>query len=329
MFTSIAFLFLAAGLPTPAAPASTAPTLTPLRTNAEPKIDRVVGDAQTLRTAVDRFFALHAQMEGTRDEFSNAVHGTLARLGPTAVRPPPGSAAQGCSEPVLEEYGRARKAGAKYLEFGTQLEARFRDLRRGDDFGDTLGLTPDYRRKIAHAQDLYNVVRRDFREMRFAFHDQLDAELKHAGCRPGLAGHAGSDAATDSVRGASNPDDPAAWELQDPDVVAAAGGDFEDAHPGPRARVARPRPQAQQSVAGASSIWIEIDNSRCRRPSALSIDGASFAPVAAQKKVAVRTHAGPRELCVLPAGDARKCGDPGTLRRAYLSDGWSLTVRCN
>jgi len=42
----------------------------------------------------------------------------------------------------------------------------------------------------------------------------------------------------------------------------------------------------------------------------------------------VRTHAGPREICALPASDPRTCGDPGTIRKAYLHEGWSLTVHC-
>ena len=37
---------------------------------------------------------------------------------------------------------------------------------------------------------------------------------------------------------------------------------------------------------------------------------------------------GPHEVCVLPTSDKRACGDAGTLRKAYLYDGWTLVVRC-
>jgi hypothetical protein len=50
--------------------------------------------------------------------------------------------------------------------------------------------------------------------------------------------------------------------------------------------------------------------------------------IPAGKKTSVRTRAGPHALCVLPASDQRTCGAAGTIRRAYLHEGWSLAVRC-
>jgi hypothetical protein len=78
----------------------------------------------------------------------------------------------------------------------------------------------------------------------------------------------------------------------------------------------------------ALSIWIDVDNTLCDQPTRVSVDGQPLGEVAARKRTAVRTHAGPREICALPASDARACGAPGTVRKAYLHEGWSLTVHC-
>ncbi len=76
------------------------------------------------------------------------------------------------------------------------------------------------------------------------------------------------------------------------------------------------------------AIWIEIDNSRCADASTLTIDGRAVGEIAGQKKVPVRTRTGPHELCVLPLGGEKTCGAAGTVRRAYLYEGWTLAVRC-
>jgi hypothetical protein len=52
------------------------------------------------------------------------------------------------------------------------------------------------------------------------------------------------------------------------------------------------------------------------------------APIPGGKKVQIRTRAGPHSLCVLPATEKRQCGATGTVRRAYLFEGWSMAVRC-
>jgi hypothetical protein len=73
---------------------------------------------------------------------------------------------------------------------------------------------------------------------------------------------------------------------------------------------------------------VTIDNSHCAQKSQLSLDGASLGSLAGHKKLTVRTRAGPHELCVLSATEKRACGDTGTIRRAYLYEGWTLVLRC-
>src|SRR5581483_2294659 len=115
-----------------------------------------------------------------------------------------------------------------------------------------------------------------------------------------------------------DPTDPAAWALDDGEAAGPVV-------PIKEARVTRPAPPA---TGAAPAIWITIDNSRCAQASQLVIDGGAVGAVAGHKKVTVRTHAGPHDVCVLPSSDKRACGDSGTLRRAYLYEGWTLIVRC-
>jgi hypothetical protein len=291
-----------------AAPQGT--TVTPFRTEVTPRVDPVFGDITSLRQSVDRFLALQGEMEQVRNEFSTAVHGTLAQLAPAAPR------ARTCPPGATGNYARALSAGGRYLALGRQLEARFREIRRSDELGDASGLTPDYRVKIKKARDLYADLLRDYREMRVAFYDQLGAEMRHAGCdltAPGRAPKTGE--------GAPDPSDPSAWALEDAVPEAPVAVVTTPASPrGTRALIAPP--------GAATAIWITVDNSRCAQRSQLSIDGAALGAVAGHKKLTIRTRAGPHEVCVLPASDKRACGDAGTIRRAYLYDGWTLVVRC-
>lgn len=292
-----------------AAPAAS--TVTPFRTEAAPRVDAVFGDAATLRKSVDQFLALHTEMENVRDAFSTAVHETLAQLAPPLPVAPTsaktkGRAATACPPGAGTHYHRALAAGSRYLNLGRRLETRFREIRRADELGDAVGLTPDYRAKTKHAHELYVALLHDFRDMHLAFYDQLGAEMRHAGCAtaaaPANAGPGDNDDA--------DPSDPTAWQLE----------------PLPAPTTDAP-PKAAAGLTGPA-IWIDIDNSHCAQPSRLSIDGTPLGRVAGLKKLAVRTHAGPRELCVLPSSDKRNCGEPGTIRRAYLYEGWTLTVRC-
>jgi hypothetical protein len=313
----------------PAGPAAPAAAVIPFRLDAQPRIDAVFGDAASLRRAVDRFLGLQTDMERVRDEFSTAVHETLAALAGNAdlgAGAKVKSDAKVCPAATSAPYARALAAGTKYLLLGQQLQGRYRDIRRADDLGDAAALTPDYRVKVKKARELHQHLLDDYREMRVAFYDQLGAEMRHASCKTGAKAVAAS-AADPAV--APNPSDANAWAMDDP------GAGDEPRGPAPaieRATVAR-APTDEALAAGSSTaapaIWIDVDNTLCAQATRVSVDGQPLGEVGARKKTSIRTHAGPRELCALPASDARACGEPGTIRKAYLHEGWSLTVHCD
>jgi hypothetical protein len=282
------------GVPAPAPTSSAASSnVIPFRTEAEPRIDPVFGDAAALRASIDRFLALQGEMERVRDDFGAAVHETLAALARTPAR--------ACPTETAAPYGRAAAAGARYLELGRDLQARFRDIRRADDLGDAIALTPDYRAKVKKAKDVFQQLLGDYREMRVAFYDQLGPEMRHATCKT-----------------------PSSTE---PPLPAL---DAQEAEPADEpARVATaPSAPAAAAPASAPPVWIDVDNSRCPQPTRVSVDGEPLGEVAPLRKTSFQTHAGPREICALPASDTRACGAAGTVRKAYLHDGWSLAVHC-
>jgi hypothetical protein len=323
-----AWLALAPGASAPAtgAPApSGASTVIPFRLDAQPRVDAVFGDAASLRLSVDRFLGLQTDMERVRDDFSNAVHETLTALASNAEAPGAKAAAPTatttCPTATAAPYARALAAGTRYLLLGQQLQGRYRDIRRADDLGDGAALTPDYRMKIKKARELHQHLLDDYREMRVAFYDQLGAEMRHAGCKPGPRAVPVLAPADASAPTAPSPTDPGAWTMDEP--VAA-----EEA---PAAPAARPQPEAAPpagATMAAPAIWIDVDNTLCGQPTRVSVDGQPLGEVGARKRTSVRTHAGPREICALPESDTRACGAPGTVRKAYLHEGWSLTVHC-
>lgn len=312
-------VFLAASPP--------ATNITPFKTEVTPRVDAVFGDIAALRRSVDRFLVLQGEMEQIRAEFSTGVHSTLSLL----ARPSRQASKGGCPPGALAQYGRALVAGSRYLSLGRQLEARFREVKRAEDLGESTGLTPDYRVKTKKARDLYLELLRDYREMRVAFYDQLGAEMKHTGCplpTLGLPANAPPMSSTASDRAGApgaDPSDPTAWDLEDLSMAANTPA-VEATTPG-AGRGSKTTPPPLSGAAPA--IWIKIDNSHCAYSSTLTIDGVALGTVPGHKTTAVRTRAGPHEVCVLPMPDKRTCGDPGTLRRAYLYEGWSLIVRCD
>jgi hypothetical protein len=357
----LAFADSAQSPPPPSPPPSSysatpAVTVVPFRTEAAPRVDPVFGDVASFRAAIDRFLALQGEMDQVRDEFSSAVHATLAALAagstsgsgwaagwvPTASA---GADARQCPMAAALPYARALASGGHYLLLGQQLQASYRELRRGDDLGDTLGLTPDYRLKVKKARELHQHLLTDYREMRVAFYDQLGAEMRHAGCKltaKGLppAGTSASDSNPSDVNPSdANPSNPVAWELaEDPVSDAPTPDGLADGNSPPAravaARATTTRDHLTASTAEppasgiAPAIWIELDNSLCNEPTRLSIDGQPVGDIGPRNQTSVRSRSGPHEVCALPTSDHRTCGDPGTIRKAYLHEGWRLTIHC-
>jgi hypothetical protein len=238
-------------------------------------------------------------------------------------------------EQVAPPYARARRLGADYLRVGRELTRHHDQVKEYDRLGESIGLTPDYRWKVRRVLAHYHALLTDYREMKVAFHDQLDDELKFVGCDLALLAQRGDPRSPLVDEPWPNPGQPGA-----PGVLAAKSDkDPHEALP-PALPVERvqntpiPLPAAKKTTAPAdpsaatrSGVLFYIDNSKCTRATTVFLDGKKLGDVASATRVGFQTAPGPHELCLID--DAKKaCGAPGTVRRSYLHEGWTITLRC-
>jgi hypothetical protein len=260
----------------------------------QPQLEIPFGDADAYRKTVDRFLALHDQMQELRDDFSRSVQDVLAHVANTDDKK------RKCPEAeIAAPYARAFQLGQQYLRSGRELERAFSQVKDLDGLGETQGLTPDYRYKVKRVLELYKQLLGDYREMKIAFHDQLAGEIRFRGCDPDKlithAEQAGKDAADKNV----------------PDKQASGGKVVP---------VEEPRT--------ASTVTFFIDNARCKEPVRVYLDQVPVGSVEGAARTGFRAKAGPHDLCLLFQSDKKTCGAPGTIRRAYLHEGFAISLRC-
>ncbi len=307
-----------------AATATAAPAGPPdagFRLEPKAEVDDVFGDTTDYRRIVDHFLSLNDTMQRTHDEFARAVQSMLADL-----RPLPGAKekARRCNEATAAPtYARALTLGEDYLRAGRELTRFYEQIREYDRLGETVGLTPDYRWKVKKVVAQYGALLTDYREMKVAFHEQLAEELRYAGCSSDrLAARAGA-----------TPIKEEAWATLTDGAGAAAGAPDnatlpaqpDTAHPAKPARGETPLDTTPVPRAG---ILFYIDNTRCSTGTHVTLDGHAIGDVPGATRAAFSTTPGPHDLCLIPDG-GKKCGEPGTIRKSYLHEGWTIALRCD
>lgn len=301
----------------------------------EPKaaLDDVFGDTSAYRKVIDRFIVIADQMQQRRDEFARVVQSVLLKLQPAAIVGEMANQAsarsRSCPEgEIATLYAQALRAGQGYLRSGRELTRLFEQIRELDRLGETGGLTPDYRWRVKRVMMQYQTLLTDYREMKVAFHDQLADELRFAGCNLERM-LAKADAGSLHYEAWPKPGEPGA-----PGVALPNGDKAPPSDP-----VAPPRVTSDQAIDHSaqpppalpptrSGIVIYIDNTRCRTPTRVSLDGKAVSVVAGSTRLALETTPGPHDLCLIPQQSSKSCGDAGTLRRSYLHEGWTIALRC-
>ena len=313
----------------------------------KPEVDDVFGDASDYRRTVDRFIELATQMQSMRDDFARSVQTALNELGAHNVDKKGTSHKAGrCpTDTVAAPYAKAHHLGVEYLRVGRELTRHYDQVKEFDRLGESIGLTPDYRWKVRRVLSQFGVLLNDFREMKVAFHDQLNDELKFAGCDLNallLKGDPGGRAEL-SWPQPGMPGAPGVLIVKAaPPVPPQTPIDTRETVPPPTLppeRVPPPQPiplpsQQKKTTAPAdrdaqprSGILFYVDNSKCQRGTIVWLDGKKVGEVPAAMRVGFQTSAGPHDLCLLD--DAKKtCGAPGTVRKSYLHEGWTISLRC-
>jgi hypothetical protein len=307
---------------------------TGFRLEGKPAIDDVFGDASDYRRTVDRFLELTAQMQSMRDEFARSVQVALNELG-TRGADKRTSRRRGCPvDTVAAPYARAHHLGGEYLRVGRELTRHYEQVKEFDRLGESIGLTPDYRWKVKRVLQQYSALLTDYREMKLAFHDQLVDELRYASCdlqallikgdpqgkpvadeswpQPGQPGAPGVQIAKTEPPRETMPANLPAEKLPPPQPIVI-----------PK-RTAPADPTVEQPRSG---VLFYVDNTRCQRGAVVFIDGKKLGEVPAATRVGFQTAPGPHDLCLLD-GTKKECGAPGTVRRSYLHEGWTISLRC-
>lgn len=281
-------------------------TMGRFRLEPAPAFDDVFGDAARYRATLDRALQLADAMQRTRDGYTRAAQQVIVLLG--AQNRPKQSKA--CAQLALAAtYARADRLGQRYLDAGRELARHHDQVRDLDRLGESAGLTPDYRAKLRRVVTTFDGLLGDYRAMKATFHDQLDGELRYAGC------------------------DPARLLASAPPSTAAPGDDKDHDDAQPVAATIDSPPSAPPSPAPSdrSGILFYIDNTRCSIATQAALDGRVLGLVPANTRAAFQTSPGPHDLCLLPVekdAPGRRCGDPGTLRTAYFHEGWTISLRC-
>jgi hypothetical protein len=300
------------------------------RLEGKPAIDDVFGDSSEYRRTVDRFLELVTSMQSMRDDFARAVQAALGELSKESSRPK-----KMCpTDAVASHYARARHLGSEYLRVGRELTRHYEVVREFDRLGESAGLTPDYRWKVRRVLAQWNALLVDYREMKVAFHDQLNDELKYAGCdldKLLLKGDpkGGPAHAPDEWPAPGAPGAPGVQPKTDKEAHDGPPPSLPPEKVPPPAPIALPKRTAPADFNNAPrwGVLFYVDNARCARTQQVYLDGKRLGEVPAGQRVGYQTHPGPHDLCVLD--DAKKtCGSPGTVRKSYLHEGWTISLRC-
>jgi len=268
------------------------------------EVVRPWGDAAELAASLDHYDVLAAAMAIVRAEFQGHWLAMLKPLGrgPLAIASRANSpqaseaaAARRCpAETIAPSWRAAQDALARYAELGVELEDTYRFVIRHDELGLTGALLPTHRAAAARLRKRFAVALADLGELRTQWLRGALPELRAAGCDDKALAAGGQLALTDR-------------------------GPFED-----------PQPQPQREPRGATGrarATIYVDNTRCREPVDVWIDGELLGRVDSGRRSALPTVAGARSLCLL-APAAAQCGDRGTVRHVYVHDGWTATMHC-
>jgi hypothetical protein len=276
--------------------------LSGFRVEGAPEVEVVFGDSEFLKRHVDRFRALDKAMEAARRSFSRSVQGAVASLGHEKRGPCP-------VDRVARSFYEARREGETYRALGAELESEQVLIQQLDGLGETAALTPDYRWKVNQVAGRYRQALVDLKEMRLAFQTQLGGELAHRGCKQAELLARGADLVASQA--------PVAEAEPPPDTGAGARP--------PR----KPGEEAPAEPAiPATTITFYVDNRSCAAGQQVYLDGELLGEVESSARAAFQALAGRHALCLIPGDSPARCGDPGTIRAAFLHDGWSIGLDC-
>ncbi len=273
------------------------------RMEGAPQVEAVFGDIAAYKGRIDEFSAIESSMESERRRFATAAHAVQRTLGPLPrVGPKPRATAQhyprsGCpTNAIASGVATAIGAHAQYRMLGITYERSYRSIRDLHSLGESTGLTPDYRSRVLLSRAAYRQALSDLVEMKSVMERQLQPALKKLGCSTeALVAHANSHA-DPPIAANDVPDEPAST----PDL------------PGIQAR----------------AVTFFVDNRACGNGLDVYVDATLLGRVAGGAHAAFQSLSGRHSLCLLADDTVTSCGDTGTIRTAFVHDGFRIQRSC-
>ena len=266
-----------------------------------PTIDLPFGDSDELIAHVLRFTILDAELAATRAQVQGLDVSILSALGqgPTFAQVAPRSPDRACPiAAVVRPWRAAKSSRTSFLHAGVELEEAYAWIARHDELGETLALLPGQRADVAAATHAFALDRADLRELDAGW-AAVKRELAYDRC---------SDVLLDAASA-----DPQRYRVEAPALESGAIAAIAMGSSRP------PRPPRRVSFF--------VDNRECKSSVEALVDGEVAGTVVAGERGALVAPEGRRTMCLLV--DARgTCGDRGTVRQAYLHDGWEVRMRC-
>lgn len=272
-------------------------TVAGFRMEGDPEVELVFGDIAHFKRHIDTFRRLQERMDEQRARFARATHAAQRTLAAAPRK------RHQCPVDVLaEDYAQASAAGLRFRRLGAEFESAYSAIRDLDRLGESTGLTPDYRWQVKKSRTQYRQALSDLREMRGAFRSQLEAEIRARGCAPQAL----------LARAA---------ELREHAATVEAAKKLAEASQA----VSTP----PQQVVPASTATFFVDNKKCGDTLRVHVDGTLLGEVAPGTRAAFQSLTGRHSLCLLGGDGQASCGETGTLRSAFVHDGWSVTRHCS
>lgn len=275
-------------------------TVAGFRMEGVPQLEPVFGDIGAYKARIDQFSKLHASMATERKRFATATHQVQVTLGPVAKanrrhRKQRAKRATCPTESIAKSVASAFQSHEKFKMLGVQFERSFLAIRDLHQLGESAGLTPDYRGRVLQSRAAYQEALGDLGDMNAVIRLQVGPDLAKRGCK-----------VADLVDYASS-------QAEEKAIVAKA----------------TPKISTESTVVRARAVTFFVDNRTCSGGLDVYVDGALLGHVAGGTHAAFQSLSGRHALCLLDEGGVVQCGDTGTVRTAFVHDGFRLQRSCD
>ncbi|MCP4447789.1 MAG: hypothetical protein GY811_20990 [Myxococcales bacterium] len=288
-------------------PGETGETIAGFRMEGGPRLEVVFGDITGYKSRIDRFTELQVSMESQRRRFANATHQVQTTLGPSpklgAHRQGRARVGRACpKDAIAQSVAAATDAHRRFRLLGIAFEQSFIDIRDLHSLGESAGLTPDYRGRVLRGRTAYRQALSDMSEMNAVIRKQMEPELKRRGCTiEALVAYAETAALADSGKHALK-----AGETKPPVIQTTP----------------------KVATVQARAVTFFVDNRACSSGVDVYVDATLLGHVAPGTHAAFQSLSGRHSLCTLEEGSVATCGDTGTVRTAFVHDGFRLQRSC-